>query len=111
MSFRNLTILKAHFAKFHSQLSEEQVAIEPDVGDLKEREGLKECSILVEKMTERDLEQFQSVRDKVVKEEIVEEDGEETPNRMFYLADTEAIVGPCIVVPDIGGDSNAYFQW
>ena len=77
MSFRNLTILKAHFAKFHSQLSEEQVAIEPDVCDLKEREGLKECSILVEKMTERDLEQFQSVRDKVVKEEIVEEDGDD----------------------------------
>lgn len=29
--------------------------------------------------------------------------------RTFYLADTEAIVGPCCVVPDIGGASNRYF--
>ena len=41
---------------------------------------------------------------------IVEEDGEETPNRMFYLANTEAIVGPCIVVPDTGGDSIHTFK-
>jgi hypothetical protein len=30
--------------------------------------------------------------------------------RRFYLADTSAIVGPCCVIPDIGGASNAYFQ-
>ena len=30
--------------------------------------------------------------------------------RTFYLANTDAIVGPCCVVPDIGGANNAYFQ-
>ncbi len=30
--------------------------------------------------------------------------------RQFYLASTEAFVGPCCVIPDIGGDINAYFQ-
>ena len=30
--------------------------------------------------------------------------------RKFYLASTEAFVGPCCVVPDIGGAINAYFQ-
>ena len=30
--------------------------------------------------------------------------------RRFYLANTEAIVGPCCVIPDIGGPTNAYFQ-
>ena len=30
--------------------------------------------------------------------------------RRFYLANTDAIVEPCIVIPDIGGESNAYWQ-
>jgi hypothetical protein len=30
--------------------------------------------------------------------------------RRFYLANTEAFVGTCCVVPDIGGGSNCYFQ-
>lgn len=30
--------------------------------------------------------------------------------RCFYLANTEAFVGTCCVVPDIGGASNSYFQ-
>jgi hypothetical protein len=30
--------------------------------------------------------------------------------RKFYLANTDAIVGPCCVIPDIGGRKNAYFQ-
>ena len=30
-------------------------------------------------------------------------------NRTFYLADTEAFVGPCCAVPDIGGRINRYF--
>ena len=29
--------------------------------------------------------------------------------RTFYLADKEAFVGPCCVIPDIGGPSNRYF--
>ena len=29
--------------------------------------------------------------------------------RKFYLAETEAIVRPCAVIPDIGGDRNRYF--
>ena len=37
------------------------------------------------------------------------EDGEVT-GRIFFLADVEAFVGPCIVIPDIGGPPNAYFQ-
>jgi len=31
-------------------------------------------------------------------------------SREFFLADVESIVGPCIVVPDVGGPKNAYFQ-
>ena len=38
-----------------------------------------------------------------------DEDGE-ISGRKFYLANTEAIVGPCCVVPNIGGAKNAYFQ-
>jgi hypothetical protein len=34
----------------------------------------------------------------------------EVVRRRFYLADTDAIVGPCCVIPDIGGATNAYFQ-
>ena len=34
----------------------------------------------------------------------------ELPPRKFYLADVEAFKGPLIVVPDIGGDPNRYFQ-
>jgi hypothetical protein len=30
--------------------------------------------------------------------------------RRFYLANTEAFVGPCCVIPDIGGKNYAYFQ-
>ena len=29
--------------------------------------------------------------------------------RQYYLADTEAIVEPCCVIPDIGGPINRYF--
>ena len=42
------------------------------------------------------------------KEIEMDEDGLVT-KRTFYLADTEAIVGPCCVAPDIGGASNRYF--
>ena len=38
-------------------------------------------------------------------------DGEgHVTGRQFYLADVESIVGPCIVVPDVGGPKHAYFQ-
>ena len=39
----------------------------------------------------------------------MDKDGKVT-GREFFLADTEAIVGTCIVVPDIGGPTNAYFE-
>ena len=34
----------------------------------------------------------------------------EVTGRQFYLADVGSILGPCIVVPDVGGPPNAYFQ-
>ena len=37
-------------------------------------------------------------------------DADDHVTRRFFLADTDAIVGPCIVIPDIGGPPNAYFQ-
>ena len=41
----------------------------------------------------------------------VEMDAEdEVVGRRFYLANTEAFVGPCCVVPNIGGPNNAYLQ-
>ena len=39
----------------------------------------------------------------------LDEDGE-VLGRTFYLSDTDAIVGPCCVIPDIGGKNAAYFQ-
>ena len=39
----------------------------------------------------------------------IDQDGD-VMGRKFYLADTEAILGPCILIPDIGGPQNAYFQ-
>ena len=39
-----------------------------------------------------------------------DEDGKRTTIRKFYLADCEAFHGPCSVVPDIGGERNAYLQ-
>jgi len=38
----------------------------------------------------------------------VNADGE-VESRVFYLAETEAIVAPCAVIPDIGGPPNRYF--
>lgn len=31
-------------------------------------------------------------------------------HRKFYLADTEAFIGPCCVIPDVGGVNNRYFK-
>lgn len=39
----------------------------------------------------------------------MDSDGDVTA-RKFYLANTDAFVGPCCVIPDIGGNKNAYFQ-
>ena len=39
----------------------------------------------------------------------IDEDGSVT-ERVFYLADVEAIEGPLCVVPDVGGAPNHYFQ-
>ena len=35
---------------------------------------------------------------------------DEELKRKFYLANVDAIVGPCSVVPDIGGAKNAHLQ-
>lgn len=39
----------------------------------------------------------------------IDEDGD-IEGRKFYLASTDAFVGPCCAIPDIGGSKNAYFQ-
>ncbi len=44
----------------------------------------------------------------VLKEVSFDADGD-VVNRRFYLADVEAIMDPCAVVPDIGGPKNRYF--
>ena len=36
--------------------------------------------------------------------------GKSFTRRRFYLADCEAFHGPCSVIPDLGGEKNAYFQ-
>ena len=41
--------------------------------------------------------------------EELDEDGNVVA-RQFYLADVEAIVGPCAVIPNIGGDKTSYLQ-
>ena len=38
---------------------------------------------------------------------LLDEDG--NVHRSFYLADTNAITGPCCVVPDVEGPKNSYF--
>lgn len=42
--------------------------------------------------------------------EVESTDVESEFDRKFYLAPVEAISKPCIVIPDIGGPPNAYFQ-
>ena len=37
-------------------------------------------------------------------------DGKSVKRRKFYLADTDAFVEPCCVIPDIGGPPNRYFM-
>ena len=44
-----------------------------------------------------------------IKKEVVMDANGYVTNRTFYLADTEAFVGPCCAVPDIGGPINRYF--
>ena len=44
----------------------------------------------------------------VAKEVELTESGK-VAKRMFYLADTEAFMDPCCVIPDIGGPPNRYF--
>ena len=39
----------------------------------------------------------------------IDADGAVT-GRKFYLANTDAFVSPCCMIPDIGGKNNAYFQ-
>ena len=39
----------------------------------------------------------------------INKDGE-VDGRKFYLADTEAFVRACAVIPDIGGPPNSYFM-
>ena len=39
----------------------------------------------------------------------MDEDGE-VLGRKFYLASTDSFVGPCCVIPDIGGANNVHFQ-
>jgi hypothetical protein len=43
-----------------------------------------------------------------VKEVGLDKDGRVT-DRNFYLAETDAFVGPCAVIPDLGGPPNRYF--
>jgi hypothetical protein len=43
-----------------------------------------------------------------VKEVGLDNDGRVT-DRNFYLAETDAFVGPCAVIPDLGGPPNRYF--
>ena len=39
----------------------------------------------------------------------IDKDGD-VEGRMFFLAIVDAFVGPCCVIPDIGGETNSYFQ-
>ena len=38
------------------------------------------------------------------------DDDGDVVGRTFYLANTEAFIAPCCVIPNIGGRENAYFQ-
>ena len=40
----------------------------------------------------------------------IDEAAGEVNGRKLYLAPTGAFVGPCVVVPDVGGSPNAYFE-
>ena len=40
----------------------------------------------------------------------LDEEENEVTERAFYLANVEAFVKPCIVIPDVGGPPNSYFE-
>ena len=79
-------------------------------GGIKLKDGVfavvESAAYLVDNEELRQSEFFVSL-DKEVEE--LSQDRTHCIKRRFYLADTEAIYGPCCVVPDIGGDANAYF--
>ena len=65
-----------------------------------------ECATVVQK------EQDDDARDIIVpisKEALYDEKEERIHEKVFYLADTDAIAAPACVVPDIGGPPNQYF--
>ena len=45
-----------------------------------------------------------------LKNEIVVNESGSVTDRTFYLADTEAFLDPCCMIPDLGGPSNRYFR-
>ena len=60
--------------------------------------------------TDEDEVQFSDFFLPLMKDTPVQDDEDDVPNRTFFLADVDAIVGPCCVVPNIGGPMNSYFQ-
>lgn len=58
---------------------------------------------------EEDLKHSDMFRPLIKEVAEVDDDGH-VKEWLFYLADVEAIEGPCCVVPDIGGRPNNYFH-
>lgn len=55
-------------------------------------------------------EQEQSDLFKPIRKEVGGLTNDRVSHLEFYLADVEAIVGPTVVIPDLGGKPNHYFR-
>ena len=65
-----------------------------------ERQGLKKLNIMrpIEKIVGLDEE-----------EQVLLDHNFNVAERMFFLADTNAFIDPCCVIPDVGGPRNRYY--
>ena len=61
-----------------------------------DEDGYDECGVLSKMMG-------------AIRKEVELDAGGCPVKRTFYLADTDAFVDPCCVIPDIGGPNNRYF--
>ena len=61
-----------------------------------DEDGYDECGVRSEMM-------------EAIRKEVELDGNGSAVKRTFYLADTDAFVDPCCVIPDIGGPNNRYF--
>ena len=82
---------------------------EKELGSTRKMSRKKISAWKDKKRTEGKVERIHSELFVPIKKEVGLIEDQEVKERIYYLADTEAFVDTCTVVPDIGGPPNMYF--